>query len=87
MKLPIGISDFKEIIKGEYQFTDKSLLIQEIINDSAKVILITRPRRFGKTLNLSMLYYFFQQNNKEENLFKNLLISEEQEFCKNHQNQ
>ena len=83
MKLPIGISDFKELIKGEYQFTDKSLLLKEVINDSAKVILITRPRRFGKTLNLSMLYYFFQQNNiEEENLFENLLISEDQEFCK-----
>lgn len=78
MKLPIGISDFKKVIKGEYQFTDKSLLVQEILNDSADVILITRPRRFGKTLNLSMLYYFFQQNNIEENLFKNLLISENQ---------
>ena len=88
MKLPIGISDFKKVIKGEYQFTDKSLLVQEILNDSADVILITRPRRFGKTLNLSMLYYFFQQNNiEEENLFKNLLISEDQEFCKKHQNQ
>eukprot|EP00919_Chromeraceae_sp_WS-2016_P000529 GHVR01001335.1.p1 GENE.GHVR01001335.1~~GHVR01001335.1.p1 ORF type:complete len:559 (-),score=86.22 GHVR01001335.1:402-2078(-) len=88
MKLPIGISDFKEIIVGQYQFTDKSLLLKEVINDSAKVILITRPRRFGKTLNLSMLYYFFQQNNiEEENLFKNLLISEDQEFCKKHQNQ
>ena len=88
MKLPIGISDFKELIKGEYQFTDKSLLLKEVINDSAKVILITRPRRFGKTLNLSMLYYFFQQNNiEEENLFENLLISEDQEFCKKHQNQ
>ena len=87
MKLPIGISDFKELIKGEYQFTDKSLLLKEVINDSAKVILITRPRRFGKTLNLSMLYYFLQQNNIEENLFRNLLISEDQEFCKKHQNQ
>ena len=88
MKLPIGISDFKEVIKGKYQFTDKSLLLKEVINDGAKVILITRPRRFGKTLNLSMLYYFLQQNNKEEeNIFKNLLISEDDDFCKKHQNQ
>ena len=88
MKLPIGISDFKEVIKGKYQFTDKSLLLKEVINDGAKVILITRPRRFGKTLNLSMLYYFLQQNNKEEeNIFKNLLISEDDKFCKKYQNQ
>jgi hypothetical protein len=88
MKLPIGISDFKEIVVGQYQFTDKSLLLKEVINDSAKVILITRPRRFGKTLNLSMIHYFFQQSNiEEENLFKNLLISEDDKFCKKHQNQ
>ena len=84
MKLPIGISDFKEIVVGQYQFTDKSLLLKEVINDDAKVILITRPRRFGKTLNLSMLHYFFQQNNIEKNLFKNLLISEDQKICKKH---
>ena len=65
MRLPIGISDFKELIEGEYLFADKSLFIKEIIEDGAKVIVITRPRRFGKTLNLSMLYYFLAQNHSE----------------------
>ncbi len=88
MKLPIGISDFKELIQSDCQFIDKTLLIQEVIDDSSKVMLITRPRRFGKTLNLSMLYYFLQCNQPtEKNIFENLLISKDQEFCAKHQNQ
>ena len=59
-KLPIGISDFQELVKDNYTFADKSLLVKDIIEDGAKIILITRPRRFGKTLNLSMLYYFLE---------------------------
>lgn len=87
-KLPIGISDFQELIKGKYIFADKSLFIKEIMEDGAKVILITRPRRFGKTLNLSMLYYFLQHDHsQDENLFKNLFISKNIAFCKEHQNQ
>lgn len=62
LHLPIGISDFQKLISDKYQFADKSTLIKEIINDSAEVILITRPRRFGKTLNLSMLYYFLNNS-------------------------
>ncbi len=86
MKLPIGISDFQKLIKGEYQFADKSNLIKDIINDSAEVSLITRPRRFGKTLNLSMLYYFFSSS-ESHNLFENLEISKDVEFCQKHQHQ
>ena len=58
-KLPIGLSDFKELRERGYYFVDKSELIAEIINENNKVLLIPRPRRFGKTLNLSMLRYFF----------------------------
>ncbi len=58
MKLPIGISDFKKIIEGNYYFFDKSLFIKEILDDT-EILLITRPRRFGKTLNMSMLRHFF----------------------------
>lgn len=58
-KLPVGLSDCKEAIEGNYYFADKSLLIKEVIDPGAKVLLIPRPRRFGKTLNLSMLRYFF----------------------------
>ncbi len=58
LKLPIGQSDFRSLIEGQQIFIDKSLFIKDIMDD-ATVILITRPRRFGKTLNLSMLRYFF----------------------------
>ena len=58
MKLSIGCSDFKKLVEEQYYLVDKSLLIAEILND-AEVVLFTRPRRFGKTLNISMLRYFF----------------------------
>lgn len=58
-KLPIGIEDFSEMITGNYYYVDKTLFIQEIIDSDDKVLLIPRPRRFGKTLNLSMLKYFY----------------------------
>lgn len=74
---PIGISDFKEIATGNYTLVDKSLFINDILNDGAKVILITRPRRFGKTLNMSMLRYFFDIVDATNNrlLFENLAIA------------
>src|SRR5688572_12108268 len=59
LKPPVGISDFGELYRGGYTFVDKSLFIREVLEDSAKVTLIARPRRFGKTLNLSMLHHFF----------------------------
>ena len=75
-KIPIGISDFREIIENNYYFVDKSLLIKEIIEDDSKVILIPRPRRFGKTLNMTMLKYFFKSIEAENiNLFDNLQVS------------
>ncbi|MDJ1305549.1 MAG: AAA family ATPase [Candidatus Midichloria sp.] len=55
IRLPIGISDFQKLIQEDYQFVDKTNFIKEVINDSAEVMLIIRPRRFGKTLNMSML--------------------------------
>src|ERR1700679_2659342 len=59
LQLPIGRSNFKKIIDERLDFVDKSLFIQEIFDDrSAEAVVITRPRRFGKTLNLSMLHYF-----------------------------
>jgi hypothetical protein len=77
--LPIGISDFKDIIDGSYAYVDKSLLIEELIQDSTRVCLIPRPRRFGKTLNLSMLRYFFEKSASDTSyLFKNLNIWEKE---------
>jgi len=63
--MPIGISDYKDLIDESAYYVDKTLLIKDIIDDTAKVLVITRPRRFGKTLNLSMLYYYF--NNSGDN--------------------
>ncbi|MCI0471561.1 MAG: AAA family ATPase, partial [Candidatus Aminicenantes bacterium] len=58
-RLPIGISDFKDIVTGTYYYIDKTLLIKEILDKGDKILLVPRPRRFGKTLNLSMLKYFY----------------------------
>ena len=75
-KLPVGIDDFKEIIDNNYYLIDKSLLIDELLNKKSKVTLLPRPRRFGKTLNMSMLNYFFNIENKKINkeLFNGLDI-------------
>ena len=75
-KIPIGVEDFKEIMQNNYYYVDKTKLIEDIINDGSKVKLFTRPRRFGKTLNMSTLKYFFDVRNGEKNreLFKNLYI-------------
>ena len=68
--MPIGISDFKKIIKENYYYFDKTNLIEKILTDNSEVKLFTRPRRFGKTLNMSMLKYFFDIEN---NSFSNSL--------------
>ena len=81
-KLPIGLSDFKKLIEGSYYYFDKTNFIDEIIKDGSEVKLFTRPRRFGKTLNMSMLKYFFDIREAEENrkLFKNLYIEKTENF-------
>ena len=58
-KLPIGVSDFKNMVTGDYYYVDKTLFIKEIIDSGDTILLLPRPRRFGKTLNLSMLGYFY----------------------------
>ena len=75
--LPIGISDFKTVIEENYYYADKTDIIGDILDDRAMVTLFTRPRRFGKTLNMSMMKYFFGIENTEENkkLFDGLAIS------------
>jgi hypothetical protein len=79
-KLPIGLSDFKKLRQKNYYFIDKSELIAEIIRENNDVLLIPRPRRFGKTLNLSMLRYFFDINEDAKDLFKGLKIENLPEF-------
>lgn len=86
--IPIGIEDFKEIIDRGYYFVDKTMLIRDILDSGSKVILFTRPRRFGKTLNISMLKRYFE-NTKEDNfyLFNNLSISKAGDKYKSYRGQ
>ena len=73
--MPIGIDDFKEVREG-YYFVDKTFFLKQLIDGPSKVTLCTRPRRFGKTLTLSMVKYFFDRENGESNrhLFNGLMI-------------
>ena len=82
IKLPIGVSNFKDIIEKNYYYFDKTKFIENILEDGSQVKLFTRPRRFGKTLNMSMLKYFFDVKNKDENrkLFEGLNISKSEYF-------
>ena len=75
-KIPIGVENFKEIINNNCYYVDKTKFIEEILNDGSKIKLFTRPRRFGKTLNISTIKHFFDIKNNEENrkLFNNLDI-------------
>ena len=81
-RLAIGVSDFKHLIEEDFYYFDKTKFIEEIIKDGSQVKLFARPRRFGKTLNMSMLKYFFDIENKEENkeIFKNLYIEKTEAF-------
>ena len=75
-KIPIGIEDFREMIDRNCYFVDKTLMIKDILDSGAKVTLCTRPRRFGKTLNMSMLRYFFEKSEQDNSyLFDGLEIS------------
>jgi hypothetical protein len=86
-KLPIGISDFAEMVSENYFYVDKTLFIKEVLDSGAKATLIPRPRRFGKTLNLSMLRYFFEKTEEPtRDLFKGLAIEQDAE-CMAHQGQ
>ena len=82
-KIALGNSDFKTLIDDNRYFVDKSLLIKEVLDDSAQILLIPRPRRFGKTLNLSMIRYFVERCDEDRRyLFNNLLIEKEEDIMK-----
>lgn len=92
--LPIGISDFAEMIEKEYYYVDKTPMIRDLLQIKSKVTLFTRPRRFGKTLNMSMLKYYFEddrdrQGNKRDwsHLFKGLKIMDAGESILSHMGQ
>ncbi len=69
--LPIGTDDFKKLISEGYYYIDKTLFIKELLDKKGEANLFTRPRRFGKTLNMSMLRYFFEDTGKEESNAEN----------------
>ena len=79
-RIAIGVSDFREMLTGAYYYVDKTLFIKDILEDGSKVILLPRPRRFGKTLNMSMLRYFFEKSEEDNStLFEHLAISQERD--------
>jgi len=82
-KIPLGTSDFKKIITENRYYVDKSLFIKDVVN-GMDVLLFPRPRRFGKTLNLSMLKYFYDPAYKDSGLFDGLKISSEPDIMKKH---
>ncbi len=79
-RLPVGIENFEEIIKDDYYYVDKTQMIADLIADGAKVTLFTRPRRFGKSLNMSMLKYFFEIG-QDKSIFAGLKIADYEDLC------
>ena len=77
-RIAIGVSDFRKMLTGAYYYVDKTLFIKDILEDGSEIILLPRPRRFGKTLNMSMLQYFFEKSALDNSsLFENLAISQD----------
>lgn len=85
-KMPIGIDDFEEMITQDFYYVDKTGMIKELLENWGKVNLFTRPRRFGKSLNMSMLQRFFEIG-ADRNLFEGLVISNEEKLCKEYMGQ
>ena len=88
LNIPVGISDFEKIRKNQYYYIDKTGLINSLLqNEPAEVTLITRPRRFGKTLAMSMVASFLDIRKKNQNLFEGLEISQNSKLCESWMNQ
>lgn len=79
-KLPIGIEDFEKLRKEDFYYIDKTGLIKDLLNNWGEVNLFTRPRRFGKSLNMSMLKYFFEPES-DKSIFEDLEIGRDRELC------
>ena len=83
VKLPIGIDDFKKLRQEGFYYVDKTALIEQLLDNWGEVNLFTRPRRFGKTLNMSMLKAFFEIG-ADKSLFKSLYIAGNDKLCAEH---
>ena len=84
--MPVGKSDFAKVRTAGDYYVDKTDLIRQIISSGAEVTLFTRPRRFGKSLNMSMLQHFFDIREQSGSLFEGLRIAENKELCENWMN-
>ena len=80
-KLPIGVDDFEKLIREDFYYVDKTEMIADLLRNWGEVNLFTRPRRFGKSLNMNMLKSFFEVG-CDKSLFQGLKISKEKELCK-----
>ena len=80
LKLPVGVDDFKKIRRDKFYYIDKTKLLEQLLDSWGEVNLFTRPRRFGKTLNMSMLRYFFEIGT-DESLFDGLYIKKNKKIC------
>ncbi len=87
INLPVGVSNFEKIRKDNYFYVDKTGLITDILSQKTEVLLITRPRRFGKTLNMSMLESFFDITKDSKEIFRGLQITREKKLCDEWMNQ
>lgn len=83
LKLPVGIDNFEKLRREKFYYVDKTRLIIDLLGNWGEVNLFTRPRRFGKTLNMSMLKYFFETG-ADKTLFDGLAISREKALCDEH---
>ena len=83
LKLPVGIDDFRKLRESDFYYVDKTRLIEQLLLNWSEVTLFTRPRRFGKTLNMSMLKSFFEIGT-DKTLFDGLYISDNKELCDDH---
>ena len=83
LKLPVGIENFEDIRRSGFYYIDKTMLIEQTLNNWSKVTLFTRPRRFGKTLGMSMLRSFFEIGT-DKSLFDGLYISQNKSLCDEH---
>ena len=83
LKLPVGIDSFEKIRRNNFYYIDKTKLIEQLVETGGEVTLFTRPRRFGKTLNMSMLKAFFETG-ADESLFDGLYIAQNKALCEEH---
>ena len=82
-RLPVGVENFEQLIKDNYYYVDKTGLVSELLRNGGMVNLFTRPRRFGKTLNMSMLEHFFSIEG-DKNIFDGLEISKDKKLCEDY---